>query len=196
MKYYLTFLLVISLCFSAQARKKHRHSRKKLVKRSTAIIQRKIEKDQDVLDPDTLRFEFHSQKTGIDLDTSSNLNLYYLMYNWVGTPYQFGGSTKNGIDCSGFTKMLVEDIYKITLTRDSRSMYKQCNPVSKADLKEGDLVFFNISRGQISHVGVYLGNNKFIHSSTQKGVIMSDLREGYYKRYFYKGGRLIPTTIK
>ncbi|MEN9370833.1 MAG: hypothetical protein RI952_1698, partial [Bacteroidota bacterium] len=49
------------------------------------------------MDPDTLRFEFHSQKTGIDLDTSSNLNLYYLMYNWVGTPYQFGGSTKNGI---------------------------------------------------------------------------------------------------
>jgi lipoprotein Spr len=118
------------------------------------------------------------------------------MYNWVGTPYQFGGSTKNGIDCSGFTKMLVEEIYKITLTRDSRSMYKQCNPVSKSDLKEGDLVFFNISRGQISHVGVYLGNNKFIHSSTQKGVIMSDLREGYYKRYFYKGGRLIPNTIK
>ena len=148
------------------------------------------------MDPDTLRFEFHSQKTGIDLDTNSNLNLYYLMYNWVGTPYQFGGSTKNGIDCSGFTKMLVEEIYKISLTRDSRSMFKQCNPVSKSDLKEGDLVFFNISRGQISHVGVYLGNNKFIHSSTQKGVIMSDLREGYYKRYFYKGGRLIPNAIK
>ncbi len=196
MKYCLTFLLLISLCFSAQARKKHRHSRKKHVRRSTSIIHRKIEKDQDVLDPDTLRFEFHSQKTGIDLDTSSNLNLYYLMYNWVGTPYQFGGSTKNGIDCSGFTKMLVEEIYKISLTRDSRSMYKQCNPVSKSDLKEGDLVFFNISRGQISHVGVYLGNNKFIHSSTQKGVIMSDLREGYYKRYFYKGGRLIPNAIK
>ena len=195
MKYFLTLILVLSLCFSVQARKKQRPHRKKVVKRSYSIT-RKIEKDQDVLDPDTLRFLYHSQKTGIDLDTTSNLNLYYLMYNWVGTPYQFGGSTKNGIDCSGFTKMLVAEIYKINLTRDSRSMFKQCNPVAKSALKEGDLVFFNIARGQISHVGVYLGNNKFIHSSTQKGVIMSDLREGYYKRYFYKGGRLIPLEIK
>jgi lipoprotein Spr len=63
-------------------------------------------------------------------------------------------------------------------------------PIKKSALKEGDLVFFKIKQKRISHVGVYVGNNKFAHASVQNGVIISDLDEPYYKMYFYKGGRV------
>jgi lipoprotein Spr len=63
-------------------------------------------------------------------------------------------------------------------------------PVSREDLKEGDLVFFKINSRTISHVGIYLGNNRFAHASSSRGVVLSNLDEPYYKRYFYKGGRL------
>ena len=65
------------------------------------------------------------------------------------------------------------------------------NPVNKEDLKEGDLVFFKIKSKAISHVGVYLGNNKFAHASSSRGVMISNLNEAYWKRYYYKGGRLL-----
>ena len=150
----------------------------------------KVVKDKDVFDPDTLRFQYHAQKLSLPLDTSSNLKLYYTMYEWLGTPYRYGGSTKRGIDCSGFTAVIYKQVYDRELPRDSRSMYKMVKPITKSEMKEGDLVFFRIRRGQVSHVGVYLGENKFVHSSTSRGVIISDLREDYYRRYFYKAGRL------
>ena len=61
----------------------------------------------------------------------------------------------------------------------------------KEELKEGDLVFFKINSKSISHVGVYLGDDKFAHASSSKGVMISNLNEAYWKRYYYKGGRLI-----
>jgi lipoprotein Spr len=63
-------------------------------------------------------------------------------------------------------------------------------PVSREELKEGDLVFFKIKSRSITHVGIYLGNNRFAHASSSRGVVLSNLDEPYYKRYFYKGGRL------
>lgn len=158
------------------------------------ITERDVFKDKNVLDPDTLRFEFHSQKTGLPVDTASELELYYQMYEWLGTRYRFGGETKRGVDCSGFTGIVYEKVYKRVLPRDSRSMYKMTNPIPRSQMKEGDLLFFRIRRGQVSHVGIYLGDNKFVHASTTQGVIVSDLREDYYRRYFYKAGRLKSST--
>jgi lipoprotein Spr len=63
-------------------------------------------------------------------------------------------------------------------------------PLSREELKEGDLVFFKIKSRSITHVGIYLGNNRFAHASSSRGVVLSNLDEPYYKRYFYKGGRL------
>jgi lipoprotein Spr len=188
------FILILILCCGQQSLYAQFSRTKNRKYKLPDVAEKEVVKDRGVLDPDTLRFQFHAQKTGLSLDTSANLDLYYQMYEWLGTRYRFGGESKKGIDCSGFTGIIYETVYKRSLPRDSRSMYKMTNPISKEEMKEGDLVFFRIRRGQVSHVGVYLGNNKFVHAATSSGVIISDLREDYYRRYFYKAGRLKSST--
>jgi lipoprotein Spr len=85
---------------------------------------------------------------------------------------------------------IYEQVYCILLPGNSSQMATQVTKVPKSDLREGDLVFFKINRRSISHVGVYLGNDKFAHASRTKGVIVSDLNHPYYKKYFVKGGRV------
>jgi murein DD-endopeptidase / murein LD-carboxypeptidase len=92
--------------------------------------------------------------------------------------------------CSGLTCKLYESVYAKKISRASRDIYASSKEIDLADLKEGDFVFFKIESKNISHVGVYLLNNKFVHASTKKGVMINDLNEPYYKKYFYKGGRL------
>jgi murein DD-endopeptidase / murein LD-carboxypeptidase len=88
--------------------------------------------------------------------------LYTQVYNWIGTRYQYSGETKKGIDCSGFVSEMYRNVYCINLPCSSRDMWPTVSPVEKSDLKEGDILFFKIRKGQISHVGVFLGNNKFV----------------------------------
>lgn len=189
-----TFFVILTLCLGYQYSNAQFSRSKNRKYKLPDIVEKEVPKDKDVLDPDTLRFAFHAQKTGIPVDTASKLELYYQIYDWLGTRYRYGGESKKGIDCSGFTGVIYESVYKRSLPRDSRSMYKMTRPIPKSEMKEGDLLFFRIRRGQVSHVGIYLGNNKFVHSSTSQGVIISDLNEDYYRRYFYKAGRLKSQT--
>lgn len=114
--------------------------------------------------------------------------LYRFVCEWYGTPYKYGGCDKRGTDCSCFTSILVSSIYQKKLPRTASEMLANCEKVKT--VKEGDLVFFKINGKEISHVGVFLRNNKFVHASTSKGVIINDLNEAYYKKYFYCYGRL------
>jgi lipoprotein Spr len=130
--------------------------------------------------------------TDQDVESVKDTALYQFIDSWMGTPYMFGGSTKNGIDCSSFTSTLMQAIFKLSIPRTAKEQYESCVRVHKNDLKEGDLVFFNTmgKRHGISHVGVYLGNNYFVHSSTSSGVMISNLDEDYFSARFVSGGRL------
>jgi len=124
-------------------------------------------------------------------DKEMHTPLYEFIAEWYGVPYKYGECSKNGIDCSGFVNLLYQKVYHKTLERNSNDIFqKQCKKINKNDLKEGDLVFFKIDSKEISHVGVYLRNNKFVHASTKKGVMISDLNEPYFQKHFYAFGRL------
>jgi len=159
------------------------------VQAQTAI---KDQKPTDKIeDPDNLATEYFSQIMGVALSATSNLKLYQFVYDWIGTPYRLGGGTKKGIDCSGFAFELYNKVFSTLIGNNSRNIFSMVNPISKDELKEGDLVFFKIGSRSITHMGVYMGNNKFAHASSSKGVMISDLDEAYWRRYYYKGGRLL-----
>lgn len=126
---------------------------------------------------------------GVDEDKIDNTKLYMFIDEWYGVPYKYGGKAKTGVDCSGFTCILYKEALGKPLQGSAAGLYETCKAVKKDDLEEGDLVFFKINSDKVSHVGVYLQNNKFVHASTKKGIIINDLDEAYYKKYFFKGGR-------
>jgi lipoprotein Spr len=116
--------------------------------------------------------------------------LLALFEDWKGTPYRYGGNSRKGIDCSGFVSLLYDSVYRIRLEGGSADIYRKMVPIDKAALSEGDLVFFKIHKRRISHVGLYLSNDKFIHATTRGGVMINDLKEPYYRRYFYSAARI------
>jgi murein DD-endopeptidase / murein LD-carboxypeptidase len=129
-------------------------------------------------------------KYGLNPDSAKNAKLYSEVYDWIGTRYHYAGHSKQGVDCSGFVAAMYQAAYSITLCGGSADLFTQVDTVNKSNLREGDILFFKIRKGQISHVGIYLGNNKFAHASVHGGVMINDLDEEYYKKYFYCGGRL------
>ena len=109
--------------------------------------------------------------------------LIEFLESWYGTPYRMGGVDKTGVDCSAFVQSLMLTMYGIAVPRTSREQYAECKRISKNKLVEGDLVFFRTQRKKgVSHVGVYLRNNKFVHASTSSGVMISDLEEEYFSK--------------
>lgn len=127
---------------------------------------------------------------GLQLDSCSYTPLYNEMCNWLGTSYKYAGNSNKGIDCSGLVKTVFGKIFNLPLSGGSSDIFPLTIPIEKEQLQEGDLVFFKIAKNRISHVGIYLSNNKFIHASVKLGVIISDLNEPYYKKYFYAAGRI------
>ena len=112
-----------------------------------------------------------------------NLWLFKQVDEWLGIRYRLGGSTKSGIDCSALMQTLFTSIYGISLPRTAREQFQVSTRISREDIKEGDLIFFNTTGG-VSHVGLYIQNNKFVHASSSGGVTISDLDEDYWVRKF------------
>jgi len=136
-----------------------------------------------------LQFKY-AQLMDVDVETITNTKLYEVIDEWWATRYHYGGTSKKGIDCSAFTGALMSQAYNITLPRTAKDQYGLCEKIQRNDLTEGDLVFFN-TRGGISHVGLYLGNGFFVHSSTHNGVTINSLDDDYYNRKYIGGGRIL-----
>lgn len=110
---------------------------------------------------------------------------------YIGVPYKWGGSSPSGFDCSGFVQYVFK-AHGISLNRTCETQYKHGTYVSKSSLKPGDLVFFqNTYKAGISHIGIYIGNGQFIHASSSKGVVISNLSSSYYVTHYYGARRVL-----
>ena len=121
----------------------------------------------------------------------NNIPLLEVIDRWWGTKYCLGGKTDNCIDCSAFTQIIMRDVYRIMVPRTSQEQFNTAEKIELEDLREGDLVFFNTGGKEVSHVGVYLLNNKFVHAATSGGVMISDLNDKYWQPRYKGAGRVI-----
>ena len=139
--------------------------------------------------PDEL-LQKYSAMIGLMPKAMSNYILYQFIDEWYGVKYRYGGSTKAGIDCSAFVQKLYEQVFSTELVRTSREQFHSCKMIWDIDnLMEGDLVFFKTRGKRISHVGIYLANNFFVHASSS-GVMISNLTEKYWSNKFAGAGKI------
>ena len=130
------------------------------------------------------------EEAGVDASGDDAPDLVETAMRYRGVRYRWGGMTTRGMDCSGLVARVLNS-HGIDAPHNSRALYKLGKPVSRADLRAGDLVFFNTTGRGISHVGIYIGDGKFIHASSRRGRVRVDiLTEGYYHRK-YVGARRV-----
>ncbi|MEJ8801227.1 C40 family peptidase [Pontibacter sp. H249] len=135
--------------------------------------------------------EYFSKKLNMRFANPEAKDLVETVAQWVGTPYRYGRSSKKGTDCSGFVTSIYREVYGVNLRRSSHSMFQEVQRIKKDSIQTGDLVFFRRSPKQpVFHVGIYLKNGKFIHSATSGGVMVSSLKEPFYRNYYYAAGRV------
>jgi cell wall-associated NlpC family hydrolase len=116
--------------------------------------------------------------------------------NMIGVRYRWGGDTPDsGLDCSGFVRYVFQDTLGMTLPRRAEEMSRVGEKVRVSELKPGDLVFFNTMRRSFSHVGIYIGDNKFVHSPSTGSTIRVDDMENSYWEKRYTGARRIEANF-
>lgn len=129
-----------------------------------------------------------SKKASSVNKVESELEKQYQLYK--GVPYKYGGTDKRGFDCSGFVGKVYKDALKTQIPRTVKEIATMGKKVSKQRLKPGDLVFFRPSR-KYRHIGIYIGNNLFMHSSTSKGIMKSNMNNVYWKKKFRYAKRIL-----
>lgn len=123
-----------------------------------------------------------SPPTTIEKSIISKIENSYKM--WKGTPYKYGGTGRGGIDCSALSTILYREVFGRSLPRTTAAQLHSGSKVEKRNLNPGDLIFFKIN-GKVSHVGIYVFNGIFIHASTSKGVIKSNLGNPYWAAHYH-----------
>ncbi|MEZ5016529.1 MAG: NlpC/P60 family protein [Flavipsychrobacter sp.] len=133
----------------------------------------------------------YAQKMQVMPQEVTNYPLYRFIEDWYGVRYRYGGTDRSGIDCSAFTQRLYDKVYCTDIVRTCYQQYKMTDRVwDKSLLLEGDLVFFKTRGRRISHVGIYLANNYFVHASTSGGIMISNITEDYWQRRYAGAGKV------
>jgi cell wall-associated NlpC family hydrolase len=109
---------------------------------------------------------------------------------WKGTPHRLGGNSRKGIDCSGFVSKLYKNLFNIRLPRSTKDQVRVGKPVSRIQIRAGDLVFFLPPR-KSRHVGIYLGRGEFVHASSTNGVMISSMTDPYWRKCYWKARRVL-----
>ena len=110
--------------------------------------------------------------------------------SWLGTPHRLGGMSQRGVDCSGLVVILYADLFDIHLPRTTRAQMRTGRLVGRNSLVAGDLVFFKPTL-KYFHVGVYLGQGEFVHTSTSNGVMISRIDDGFWRHCYLTGRRVL-----
>lgn len=122
------------------------------------------------------------------VDTKSKIMSQYA--NWKGVSYRLGGTTKSGIDCSSFVQRTFFEQFGVQLPRTTSEQESSGKSVKRNSLKAGDIVLFKTGR-TMKHVGIYIGDDKFVHASTSSGVIVSEMSNNYWSKRYYAGRRIV-----
>jgi hypothetical protein len=120
------------------------------------------------------------------------IKMSQIIESYLGTPYKQGGLSKLGVDCSGFVVQVYKKYAGFNLPHNTEKLFKLVKKVDKERLGYGDLVFFSDHVFSPSHVGIYIGEGKFVHSIEGYGVIVSSLDEEYYRKSYIGARRVIP----
>jgi probable lipoprotein NlpC len=115
--------------------------------------------------------------------------LYQQFVEWRGVRYRYGGLDKSGVDCSGFVYLTLKRRFGLEAPRSTKGLSEYGIEVSRSNLRAGDLVFFKTGRSK-KHVGIYVEDDKFLHASTSRGVMLSDMEDDYWARRFWQARRV------
>lgn len=137
-----------------------------------------------------LQFKY-AIKLDVEVERLINRDLYKFIESWWGTPYRMGGASQKGVDCSAFTQTLMSVIYGLQIPRTASEQKIFSAGIDENELREGDLVFFNTRGRGVTHVGIYLQDDKFVHAASSGGVMISSLREPYWHKKLISAGRVV-----
>ena len=177
------FFILITLTITSCSTKRH------ISKQNTrTAIQTKPTRKIDIQNKENQKKLRYKPKKYSRTGIKHKLETHYNKYKAV--PYKYGGTSIKGFDCSGFVQSIYKKALEIKLPRSTKGMLKKGILVSKSNLKIGDLVFFK-PRNNYRHVGIFMGNHRFMYVSSSKGVTITSLKESYWRKCYFQSRRIL-----
>lgn len=137
------------------------------------------------------RYPFRGETRCADRIEKSRKKIERVVTSYLGTPYQWGGEGREGIDCSGLIVEVFRKTLGIALPHSTEELFRMGHKVGRSTLCFGDLVFFSESGKGAAHVGIYLGGDQFVHASKEKGVTISKLESSYFRGRYIGARRIV-----